>query len=106
MSMKPNYSKFSPADTAKMEEITGVVAKAMLEQSGLLPTPPKNAQVLDNACGGGVVTSILFNVIGKNSDVHIVCGDLEEYVVNSTAEHIKANGWNAEATVADAQVCS
>ncbi|KAF8146053.1 hypothetical protein K438DRAFT_1781409 [Mycena galopus ATCC 62051] len=32
-----------------------------------------------------------------------MCGDLEEYMVNSTAEHIKTNGWNAEATVADAQ---
>ncbi|KAJ7116856.1 S-adenosyl-L-methionine-dependent methyltransferase [Mycena epipterygia] len=101
--MKPDYSKFSQADTAKMEEITGVPAKAMLVQSGMLPTPPKNALVLENACGGGVVTSILFDAIGKTNDVRVVCGDLESYMVKSAAERIKVNGWNAEAVVVDAQ---
>ncbi|KAJ7303610.1 hypothetical protein DFH08DRAFT_1089349 [Mycena albidolilacea] len=47
--MKPDYSKFSAEDTIKMEEISGVLAKAMLVQSGLLPTPPKGGVVLDNA---------------------------------------------------------
>ncbi|KAJ7126011.1 S-adenosyl-L-methionine-dependent methyltransferase [Mycena epipterygia] len=69
----------------------------------MLPTPPKNALVLDNACGRGVVTSILFDAIGKTNDVRVVCGDLENYMVQSTAERIKANGWNAEAVVIDAQ---
>ncbi|KAJ6537642.1 S-adenosyl-L-methionine-dependent methyltransferase [Mycena capillaripes] len=101
--MKPAFSKFSPENIAKMEEITGVPAKAMLVQSGLLPTPPKNAVVLDNGCGAGVVASLLFNAIGKTSDVHVVCADLESYMVQSAAERIKTNGWDAEATVADAQ---
>ncbi|KAJ7926159.1 S-adenosyl-L-methionine-dependent methyltransferase [Mycena leptocephala] len=101
--MKPDYSKFSPEDTAKMEEITGVPAKAMLVKSGLLPIAPKNAVVLDNACGGGVVASLLFNAIGNTSDVRVVCGDVEEYMVQSAAEKIKANGWSGEATLADAQ---
>ncbi|KAJ6496206.1 S-adenosyl-L-methionine-dependent methyltransferase [Mycena sanguinolenta] len=101
--IKPDYSKFSAADTAKMEEITGVPAKAMLVQSGLLPTPPPNAKVLDNACGGGLLTSLLFDAIGKSTDTTVVCGDLEEYMVRSSADRIKSNGWNAEATVADAQ---
>jgi ubiquinone/menaquinone biosynthesis C-methylase UbiE len=75
----------------------------MLSQSGLLPTLPKNAVMLDNACGGDVLTSLLFDAIGKTSDIRVVCGDLEEYMVKSAAERIKVNGWNAEATVADAQ---
>ncbi|KAJ7813849.1 S-adenosyl-L-methionine-dependent methyltransferase, partial [Mycena olivaceomarginata] len=79
--------------TAKMEEITGLPAKAMLVQSGLLPTPPKGAVVLDNTCGGGVVTSHLFGALGKTTDVRVVCGDFEEYMVNSSAERIKKNGW-------------
>jgi ubiquinone/menaquinone biosynthesis C-methylase UbiE len=87
-----------------MEEITRVPAKAMLVQSGLLPSPPKGAVVLDNACGGGVVTAQLFDAIGKESDVRVVCGDLEDYMVKSAAERIKVNGWNAEATIVDAQV--
>ncbi|KAJ7159297.1 S-adenosyl-L-methionine-dependent methyltransferase [Mycena crocata] len=101
--MKPDYSKFSAEDTAKMEEITGVPAKAMLVQTGLLPTPLKDAFVLDNACGGGVVASLFFNTAGKTSDVRFVCGDLEDYMVKSSAERIQANGWNAEATIVDAQ---
>ncbi|KAJ7223848.1 S-adenosyl-L-methionine-dependent methyltransferase [Mycena haematopus] len=101
--MKPDYSKFSAADTAKMEEITGVSAQAMLVQSGLLPTPPMNAKVLDNACGGGLLASLLFNAIGNSDNISVVCGDLEEYMVHSAADRIKANDWNAEATVADAQ---
>jgi ubiquinone/menaquinone biosynthesis C-methylase UbiE len=87
-----------------MEEITGLPANAMLVQSGLLPTPPKGAVVLDNACGGGIVTSHLFGALGKTTDVRVVCGDFEEYMVNSSAERIKKNGWNGEAVVADAQV--
>ncbi|KAF8198822.1 S-adenosyl-L-methionine-dependent methyltransferase [Mycena galopus ATCC 62051] len=101
--MKPDFSKFSAKDTGKMEEITSIPGQAMLVQTGLLPTPPKDAKVLDNACGAGVVTSLLFSTIGKTNNIHVVCGDLEEYMVNTTAERIKKNGWNADASVADAQ---
>ncbi|KAJ7154148.1 S-adenosyl-L-methionine-dependent methyltransferase [Mycena filopes] len=105
MSFKPDYSKFSPEATAKMEEITGVPAKAMLVQAGLLPTPPNGTLIFDNACGGAVVTSVLFNTLGKGADsnVRVVCGDVEDYMVKSAATKISINGWNAEATAADAQ---
>ncbi|KAJ7138085.1 S-adenosyl-L-methionine-dependent methyltransferase [Mycena epipterygia] len=75
----------------------------MLFQAGLLPTAPTDAVVLDNACGGGVVTALLFGTIGKTTDVRVVCGDLESHMVQSVAERIKANGWNAEAVTMDAQ---
>ncbi|KAJ7641565.1 S-adenosyl-L-methionine-dependent methyltransferase [Roridomyces roridus] len=100
--MRPEYAKFSTEDTAKMEEITGIPAKAMIQQAGLLPTPPHDAVVLDNACGGGLVASLLFDAVGKDA-VRVVCSDLEEYMVKSAAERIKKNGWNAEVKVADAQ---
>ncbi|KAJ7649141.1 S-adenosyl-L-methionine-dependent methyltransferase [Mycena polygramma] len=101
--MKFSYSHFSKEDMDKMEEITGFFAKALLTQSGLLPTPPTEALVLDNACGAGVLASVLFNTVGKTSDVRVVCGDLEEGMIEMSTERIKTNGWNAEATVADAQ---
>ncbi|KAJ7193848.1 hypothetical protein GGX14DRAFT_587882 [Mycena pura] len=66
-SMKPDFSKFFPEDTAKMEEITGTPAHAMLVQAGLLPAPPAGALVLDNACGGGVVAAQLFGAIASGS---------------------------------------
>ncbi|KAJ7138094.1 S-adenosyl-L-methionine-dependent methyltransferase [Mycena epipterygia] len=66
MSIKFDYSVFTEQDcTATMEEITGVPAQSMLLQAGLLPTPPTDAVILDNACGGGVVTALLFGTIGK-----------------------------------------
>ncbi|KAJ7486627.1 S-adenosyl-L-methionine-dependent methyltransferase [Mycena latifolia] len=98
--MRPDYTKFSAEDISKMEEMSGASAKDMLVQSGLLPTPPKNTVMLDNACGGGVVTKLLFDA---TSDVRVVCGDIEEHMVRSVAARIKVNGWNAEATVVDAQ---
>ncbi|KAJ7739566.1 S-adenosyl-L-methionine-dependent methyltransferase [Mycena metata] len=106
MSLRPDFSTFSAEDTAIMEEITGTPAKAMLAQSGLLPTPPSNAVILDNACGAAVLTSILFEAIGKTGDVRVVCADLDDNMVKNAAERIKSNGWNAEATVADAQALS
>src|ERR1700761_8989095 len=82
-SIKPDYSIFSPEgtvcdsplslrhdstiDITKMEEITGVPARAMLVQAGLLPAPPAGALVLDNACGGGVVAAQLFGAIGRGT---------------------------------------
>ncbi|KAF7324014.1 Methyltransf-25 domain-containing protein [Mycena kentingensis (nom. inval.)] len=104
--MKPDYSKFTAEDTAKMEEITGIPARAMLAQTGLLPSPPAGALVLDNACGGGVVAQLLFNELAPGSDLKLVCGDLEEYMVESTKGRIAKNGWNAEALVVDAQAIS
>ncbi|KAK7038329.1 Methyltransf-25 domain-containing protein [Favolaschia claudopus] len=86
-----------------MEEISGFLAKSMLVQGGLLPTPPKNVKVLDNACGGGVVASVFFTSVEKPIDASMFCGDVNESMVASTAERIKKNGWNAEATIADAQ---
>ncbi|KAF8198787.1 S-adenosyl-L-methionine-dependent methyltransferase [Mycena galopus ATCC 62051] len=94
----------TPEDITKMEEITSVPAMAMLSQSELLPTPPKNAKILNSACGRGIVAAVLLNTLGNlASDVRVVCGDRDEEMVKSAAERIKTNGWNAEATNADPQ---
>jgi len=99
----PDFSAFSAEDSAMMEVVTSVPAKAMLVQSGLLPNPPVNAVVFDNACGTGIVTSALFNAVGNDSGVKVVCGDLEKGMVETASKRIEANNWNAEAKVADAR---
>ncbi|KAJ7079386.1 S-adenosyl-L-methionine-dependent methyltransferase [Mycena belliarum] len=101
--MKWDYSKSSSEDNARMEEFTSPPARAMLVQAGLIPSAPEGALVLDNACGTAIVASLLFEALGKTSDVRAVCGDLEEVMVKLAAERIAHNGWNAEARVADAQ---
>ncbi|KAJ7706849.1 S-adenosyl-L-methionine-dependent methyltransferase [Mycena rosella] len=74
----------------------------MLLQSGLLPEPAANAVVLDNACGSGVLATILFNTVGVDSGVKVVCGDLAEVMVETASKRIQENNWNAEARIADA----
>ncbi|KAJ7248968.1 S-adenosyl-L-methionine-dependent methyltransferase [Mycena rebaudengoi] len=86
-----------------MEEFTDIPAKALLAQSGLLASPSPNVVVLDNACGSGVITRLLFDTIGNDRGVRVVCGDLEERMIQFVSERIKANAWNAEAKIVDAQ---
>ncbi|KAF7317250.1 Methyltransf-25 domain-containing protein [Mycena chlorophos] len=94
-----------------MESISGAPARAMLVQAGLLPpaNPPSGALILDNACGGGVVawelhTAVGANFEGKNHDMKLICGDLEETMVQKTRDRVAAEGWpNTEAMVVDAQ---
>ncbi|KAJ7079392.1 S-adenosyl-L-methionine-dependent methyltransferase [Mycena belliarum] len=102
-SMKWDYTKASSEENARMEECTTPPATAMLVQAGLLPSAPQGALVLDNACGTAVVASLLFEALGKTTDVRVVCADLEEGMVKLAAERIAHGGWNAEACVADAQ---
>ncbi|KAJ7453110.1 hypothetical protein FB451DRAFT_1281717 [Mycena latifolia] len=90
-------------ETAKLEEVTAGPARALLLQSGLLPQPPPTAVVLDNASGPGVLTTVLFNTIGTDSGVKIVCTDLAEPLIKAAVTRIQVNGWNAEAKVADSR---
>ncbi len=87
------------------ETATGVPARAMLEQCGLLPSPPPDAVILDNACGAGIVTARLFESAGSDRhDLNVVCGDLDQTMVELSEQRIKANNWkNAQAKRLDAQ---
>ena len=94
-----------------MEQGTTPPAVAMLTQAGVLPNPPNDALILDNACGAGCVTNALFKELGKDqiesAGIKIVCGDLQPNMVETVSERIKANGWGSvvvEAKVVDAQV--
>lgn len=87
------------------ETATAVPARAMLEQCGLLPSPPAGAVILDNACGAGVVAACLFKALDlntKKSALTVVCGDIDLTMVDMARQRIKANGWNATAERIDA----
>lgn len=61
--------------------------------------------ILDNACGAGVVTARLMEGGGpSNKDLSVVCGDLDQTMVDMVAQRIKENGWQAKAERLDAQV--
>jgi hypothetical protein len=66
-----------------LERGTGVSARAMLEQCGLLPNPPANAVILGNACGAGIVTARLFESTGSDRrDLTVVRGDVDQTMVD------------------------
>jgi ubiquinone/menaquinone biosynthesis C-methylase UbiE len=76
------------------ESTTGVPALAMLKQTGLLPSPPSQAKILDNACGSGVVAKRFFkNMATSEPDFKLLCGDLDQTMVNMTSDSIKEKGW-------------
>ena len=61
--------------------------------------------MLDNACGAGVVTARLMGAGGLGiKDLSVVCGDLDQTMVDLVAQRIEENGWQAKAEQLDAQV--
>lgn len=64
--------------------------------------------VLDNACGTGLVSEQLLDILDESAKggIKLICGDLSEGMVNCVKEKIEEKGWkNAEAKVVDAMVC-
>lgn len=67
----------------------------------------KPLTILDNACGTGIISEQLFDILGESTKkgMKLVCGDLSEVMVNYVKEKIEEKGWkNAEARVVDAMV--
>ena len=86
------------------ETATAVPAHAMLEQCGLLPNPPAGAITLDIACGAGVVTACLFGEIKNDrNDLTVICGDIDQTMIDLSIQRIQTNSWNAQARLLDAQ---
>ncbi|KAJ5569652.1 uncharacterized protein N7459_009082 [Penicillium hispanicum] len=92
------------------EKITGKFAKALLEQSGLIANPKLNPDkplvVLDNACGTGVVSSILHHELDEKvkQSWKLTCGDISEGMLEYTRRRMSSEAWlNAEIKQVDAQ---
>ncbi|KAM0755805.1 S-adenosyl-L-methionine-dependent methyltransferase [Meredithblackwellia eburnea MCA 4105] len=101
-----DYDKMSSEELVSfMEEATGIPADKMITQSGILSSQ-SNTNVLDNACGGGLVTKRLFALVqssesSKWADFNITCGDLNPGMVRRASERSKALGWNATTKILD-----
>ena len=92
------------------EKVTGQFAEALIRQSDVLSrtelTPNKPIVVLDNACGTGVVSSILNHKL--NDEVKqswkLTCGDISEGMLEYTRRRISREAWpNADVKQLDAQ---
>jgi len=99
------------ADSFKRGEIvTYPFAQMLIEQSKLATeskaNPDQPPVVLDNACGTGVVSSILNQkldpIVKKNWK--LTCGDISPAVLQYTKRRVETEDWeNTETKIVDAQ---
>lgn len=92
------------------ERLTGQFAQALISQSGLLAdsitNPGKPLVVFDNACGTGVVSSILNQQLHDTAKGNwkLTCGDISEGMLEYTRRRMERENWqNAEVKTLDAQ---
>ncbi|KAJ5805104.1 hypothetical protein N7474_010991 [Penicillium riverlandense] len=92
------------------ERITGTFARSLVDQSRILTesstAPDRPLVVLDNACGTGVVSSILHHGLDEQARKQwtLTCGDISELMLKYTRARAEEEGWlNVEVKSVDAQ---
>lgn len=90
------------------ETVTGPSARRLIEQAGLLEPSEGPLVIFDNACGTGVVTSLLHEtLVGSAKErLEITSGDISQRAVDAVQQRITHNGWQRTiAKIVDGQVC-
>ena len=89
------------------ERVTGPPARYLIQQIGLLHVHKGPLIVLDNACGTGVVSSQLYEMLdaGAKERLRLTCGDFSDKMVQLVQQRIVESEWKgAKAQIIDAQV--
>ncbi|OJJ01113.1 hypothetical protein ASPVEDRAFT_149985 [Aspergillus versicolor CBS 583.65] len=87
------------------EKLTGLFARPLINQSGIA-SYGKRPVILDNACGTGVISSVLNSTLSDQvkKDWELTCGDLSQPMVEHTQQRAIEEGWhNAEVKVVNTQ---
>lgn len=90
------------------ERITGPFARNLIQQVGVLQADIGPLIVLDNACGTGIVSSELYEMLDESArnSLQLTCGDISEGMVQAVQERIVDSDWKgAKAQFVDSQVC-
>ncbi|PLB47978.1 putative UbiE/COQ5 family methyltransferase [Aspergillus steynii IBT 23096] len=88
------------------EQVTGPFAQALVDMSGVAEPTQKPLAIFDNACGTGIISSVLRQKVDTDyqKSWKLTCGDFSEAMVEFTKLAIEAEGWaNAEAKIVNAQ---
>ena len=103
-------SLWSSPDIARQyqyaEPVTGAFARHLIQQAGAIGGE-KPLVVLDNACGTGIVSEHLVEMVDESARerMRVVCGDFSEGMVGFVKEKIEEQGWKGvEARIVDAMV--
>lgn len=92
------------------ERLTGPVATPLVEHAGLTKNITHPLQVLDMACGTGVVSAYLHQALSKmgpgaQDKVQLTCADISESQIGYVRQRIQAQGWkNTVAVQTNAEV--
>lgn len=87
------------------EKITGLFARPLINQSGIA-SYEKRPIILDNACGTGVISSVLNSTLSDQikKDWELTCGDLSQPMVEHTQQRAIEEGWhNTEVKIVNTQ---
>ncbi len=87
------------------EKITGLFARPLINQSGIA-SYEKRPVILDNACGTGVISSVLNSTVSDKikKDWELTCGDLSQPMVEHTQQRAIEEGWyNTEVKIVNTQ---
>lgn len=81
-----NTNPSAPHVVATNEKVTGPPGAEMLRRSGITSADFSELHVLDNACGGGILTSELLKLAEQHPDSmklnRLVAGDIDEQMLN------------------------
>ncbi|KAF4542154.1 COQ5 family methyltransferase [Lasiodiplodia theobromae] len=102
----PNIAKkYKPG-----EAMTGPFARPLIKQAGLddslSPTSGEKLVTLDNACGTGILTVHLYDMLPDHAKGRInhTCGDISQGMIDLVQSRIKEAGWKGATTkILDAQ---
>jgi SAM-dependent methyltransferase len=91
------------------EVISAPYAAFLLADSGfssdIAASDSKEFTVLDNACGTGIVTAHVYQVLPIGKSINLVCGDISQSMIDSVTARIGENDWKgSSAKIIDAQV--
>ncbi|KAJ5320026.1 hypothetical protein PENANT_c025G04408 [Penicillium antarcticum] len=92
------------------ETMTGPFGQSLIDQTKLVEDatakPDQPLVVLDNACGTGIISSLLNEQLDSSikQNWKLTCGDISTPLLEYTARRMKEEGWqNAETKVVNAQ---
>lgn len=102
-----NAPQDEASDSESRMNIMSLFARDLIRQGGLDGTNNKPLIILDSACGDGVISTEIFNLLDEHStrNMELICGEINTTLVRSVRHTIKLKGWaKTKALVLDAQV--
>lgn len=86
------------------EKVTGPAARRLVENAHMFDGPFQELKIIDNACGGGILTRELFALARKHqtsdrSISRVVAADIDERMIDYVEQLAEENNWQQVETL-------